>query len=285
MYKKKIYVDKTDSKFFLDKKIEYFYDWCCKNKIKYSINDIKSLVEKMSVWYELRYPNIYFGDESFDDVMFENYSLNSVQRKWCDFYNYNKFFYSLSDLEKEILTQRGYPDIVYFDDQHSKHFHLSEAGFISCEETFNFKALDGSRVCCGKQFVNKHISFAVEYMKPIAMDIDFNQVEKIIDRVEFEKSIYEGVLNTVLYRIIERGGKIYGPRRGLLFAKEFGRNIDTVVKYGDPTLIKEYLDNNGDLDLCCYVDYFSGSFVTDKAKNIVIFADDYEKPKIKVFSK
>ena len=35
-----------------------------------------------------------------------------------------------------------------------------------------------------------------------------------------------GCLNCVMYRIIERGGNRIGPRRGFLFAKEFGRNID-----------------------------------------------------------
>ena len=37
----------------------------------------------------------------------------------------------------------------------------------------------------------------------------------------------EGIkVSDVMYRIIERGGNRMGPRRGFLFAKEFGRNID-----------------------------------------------------------
>ena len=56
------------------------------------------------------------------------------------------------------------------------------------------------------------------------------------------------MLDAVMYRIIERGGNRMGPRRGFLFAKEFGRNIDIPMMYGvdysDPGLrsfIIEYI--------------------------------------------
>ena len=74
----------------------------------------------------------------------------------------------------------------------------------------------------------------------------------------------EELLNCVMYRIIERGGNRVGPRRGFLFAKEFGRNIDIPMMYAidrsDPGLrlfINEYIKAGGSKDLICYIGYFS----------------------------
>ena len=77
----------------------------------------------------------------------------------------------------------------------------------------------------------------------------------------------EEILNCAMYRIIERGGNRIGPRRALLFAKEFERDINIPMKYGvdrsDPylkTFIHKYLDAGGSRNLVCYEDYFYSTF-------------------------
>lgn len=87
----------------------------------------------------------------------------------------------------------------------------------------------------------------------------------------------EGLLDSVMYRIIERGGNRIGPRRAFLFAKEFGRNIDIPMMYAidrsDPGLrlfINEYIKNGGSKDLLCYIDYFHSVLVDKKVDTISI---------------
>ena len=74
----------------------------------------------------------------------------------------------------------------------------------------------------------------------------------------YKESIRDGILDTIMYRIIENGGKYYGPRRAYLFAKEFDRNTDLPISYGDSGLIGEYLEHGGNGELICYPKYFDG---------------------------
>ena len=47
------------------------------------------------------------------------------------------------------------------------------------------------------------------------------------------------VFDAIMYRIIERGGERVGPKRGFLFAKEFGISspISTSLKIPPPTAV------------------------------------------------
>jgi len=77
-----------------------------------------------------------------------------------------------------------------------------------------------------------------------------------------EKTTGETVELNVLRRIIERGRYRVGPRRGVLFAKEFGLDINLPISYAidmsDPHLY-DYLMNNFqqlNLDKMCPINYF-----------------------------
>lgn len=81
-----------------------------------------------------------------------------------------------------------------------------------------------------------------------------------------------------MYSIMKSGNKYTGPRRALLFAKEFKLNLDIPMSYGvimddEDTLylIDEYLKNGGSEDLTCYVD----SFIKDK--KVMSLSDIIEK--------
>ena len=67
-----------------------------------------------------------------------------------------------------------------------------------------------------------------------------------------------GMLDCVMYKLIDRD-EYSGSLRAYLFAKEFGRNKDIVIKYGMNTvadgskeLANQYLKDGGKKDLRCY---------------------------------
>ncbi len=79
----------------------------------------------------------------------------------------------------------------------------------------------------------------------------------------FSKELPDIINLPVLYRIIERGGNRIGPRRGVLFAQDFGLDMNIPVSYGidwsDPHLY-EYLEqfrSQLNIDTLCPVNYFS----------------------------
>jgi len=58
----------------LDDKVSYFIEWCSKNGTDYDIKDIKNIIDKVTIWYKLRYPDSYLDQEDIDSVMFNNSS-------------------------------------------------------------------------------------------------------------------------------------------------------------------------------------------------------------------
>jgi len=57
------------------------------------------------------------------------------------------------------------------------------------------------------------------------------ELDEIVSKVDNSIYLKKEFLDCVMYRIIERGGNIYGPRRGFLFAKEFERDIVIPINY------------------------------------------------------
>ena len=102
-----------------------------------------------------------------------------------------------------------------------------------------------------KTFINTQLIDAIINNK-------IENVKRIVSIIDFKESIREGLFDTVMYRMIVSGGKYYGPRRAYLFAKEFDRDFTIPVKYGDGSLINEYVENGGSKDLMCYIRYFDG---------------------------
>lgn len=104
-----------------------------------------------------------------------------------------------------------------------------------------------------------------------------NDLDSLIDRIKLENKQQEGMLDCVMYRLIERGGNRVGPRRAFLFAKEFGRDINVPMQYGgdtsDPYLrnfINEYLKAGGTQDLVCYRNYFMRASANENPESLTI---------------
>lgn len=119
------------------------------------------------------------------------------------------------------------------------------------------------------QFNGMHVKELYEFLKKAEVDEEqLKRLKNLIDSYELEVSQRELILDTTLYRIIERGGIRVGPRRGLLFARDFNRNIDIPMMYAydssDPRLrsfLNMYIKLGGDMDLEIYDEFpWSKSF-------------------------
>lgn len=286
----------------LSEKIDEYILWNYENMVKGNYTnygesrvpqELRDLIEKMAVWYELRYPDYEVnrrmyccGQEglSINDIMFnENNYVNELLDEdsdvrtldWDEFFNASVFFKSLPWEERYRFIRAKYPQLVYIDSKKSPHLHLTSNGFVEEAEYIDFFSRNK---ISNEQLRGMHITEVIKLFKENGIELpENNELEKSVNRVENEKKEKEGLLDSVMYRIIERGGNRIGPRRAFLFAKEFGRNIDIPMMYAidrsDPGLrlfINEYIKNGGSKDLLCYIDYFHSVLVDKKVDTISI---------------
>lgn len=274
----------------LDAKVDNFINWYFKNMVKghytdigefYNPNDMRNFIEKVAVWYELRYPDyeinklmpgsnqeaieindvMFNSNKYINDLFDENADVRALE--WDEFYNTKAFINSLSCDERKMFRRPKYRDLVYIGSyDRGARLHLTSNGFVELAEEIgsytNFKVKDD-------ELKGMHIKDVVNLLKEKEIILPSgNELEKTIKdfaNLNYQK---EEMLNCVMYRIIERGGNRIGPRRAFLFAKEFGRNIDIPMMYAidcsDPGLglfINEYIKAGGSKDLICYIGYFS----------------------------
>ncbi len=275
----------------LDNKINEFIKWyikeeCKENENSHYVKNIKKFIEKMAVWYELRYPDYEInklipatGQEiiKVSDVMFnrnnyindlldENSDVRALD--WDEFYNTSAFIKALPWEERNMFQRVKYKDLVYVNpycmfrslvesQRNMAHLHLTSNGFVESAEGF---VLYSHYKITNEQLKGMHVKEVVNLLKEknITLPSD-NELEAAIDSVEKRIKLKEGLLDAVMYRIIERGRERIGPRRAFLFAKEFERDIDVPMKYGvdftDPYLrnfVNEYIKAGGSKDLKCY---------------------------------
>lgn len=294
---------KSDSIINLDDKVDAFIDWYFNNMVKgpyteigeyYEPRNMRNFIEKMAVWYELRYPDYEInrlmhccGQEqiNINDVMFKNNPyVNDIldeesdtkELDWDEFYNIHAFMKSLPWKERYIFTKPKYKKIVFFDtNSKGAHLHLTKNGFVDMAEGITEYT---NHVITSGELKGLHVRNVVELFKEKGIKTpEKNELEKAIEGAD--KWIYqkEEMLNCVMYRIIERGGNRIGPRRAFLFAKEFDRNIDIPMMYAvdcsDPGLrlfINEYIKAGGSKDLKCYVNYFSRAIQKEEINTISV---------------
>ena len=292
------------SKINLNTKVDTFINWYFENMVKGIYTEIgeyhfpinmRNFIEKMAVWYELRYPDYEINkllycsaqeEKNINDIMFkknpyinnlldENSSVKELE--WNDFYNTDVFIKSLPFEERCLLSNPHYRSIdnLYFSKKSPFNLYLTENGFVKNSENVSNWT---NHVVEDEELVNLHVKEVIELFNKKGIKLPKNsELERIINDVD--KRIYckEEMLNCVMYRIIERGGNRIGPRRAFLYAKEFERNIDIpmmyAVDYSDPGLrlfINEYIKSGGFKDLECYIGYFSKINEDDKIDTVSI---------------
>lgn len=250
----------------LNNKVDNFINWYFKNMVEgyymglleeRKLNDLRDFIEKMAVWYELKCQH------------------------FNDFYTKEEFLSSLSKKEKAFFQIPEHRTLVYVDSNHScAHLHLTPSGIVISSEHLDeytkFKVDD-------KDLIGMHIENVINLLKDNQIYLPFyNELESTVNNIANHIYLKEEMLNCVMYRIIERGGKKLGPRRAFLFAQEFGRNINIPMMYGidysiyNLDLINEYIKAGGSKELMCYVNYFQKVIKTEKV-NTVSVGDLIEK--------
>ena len=272
----------------LDAKVDEFIDWYFKNMVKGNYTDIgeyhapremRDLIEKIAVWYELRYPSYEINrlmPGSGQEQINVDENSDAKELDWNDFYNTNVFMKSLPWEERCYFTKPRYRNIVYLNpNSRVAHLHLTKNGFVEMAEDVTGYT---ESVIKDEELTGLNVRDVVKLFQEKGIELpENNELEKTINEANKWIQQKEGILDCAMYRIIERGGNRIGPRRAFLFAKEFRRNIDIPMMYAvdrsDPGLrlfMNEYIKSGGSKDLECYVGYFSRASKKEKLDTVTI---------------
>lgn len=230
---------------------------------KYSAKNIEDLINKIAAWYEIEYPY-----SKVDKII--KYNINFTKT------NIEELFKILTKEEKEIYLKPMYNKIIYLDPKNKKaHLHITKEGII--------KEADNVTEWTKNKVKNSEL-------KGLTLDeadkLFENRKIKLPKKSELKKQINkkEELLDCIMYRILEKGGPIIGPRRAYIFAKEFKRNKDIPITYSidynDPAInefLNTYLNDQGNPKLNCYINYYE----KDKNETVnTITVEDFLSNKI-----
>ena len=257
------------------------------NYLAVKMTTLRNLIEKMAVWYELRYPNdeicrmMYCEPDTpsyTDEILFKSnpylkeMNLDFSQLEWEKFYNRNAFFRTLSENEKDFVRKPHYGKSVIISEIFIGKVYLSLSNKDMVKSVNCWGTLIGDTALSNDtllypgvrvgDLIGLHIEDAYKLLKEAGLP-NLSCMEGIIQDYHTEVEQRDELLNAVMYRIIERGGNAIGPRRALIFAKEFDRDINIPMKYGvghsDLAIrqfVSEYIKAGGSPDLECYLGYF-----------------------------
>lgn len=234
---------------FPRKKIDDFLSWYAtvlpswndSIKVEEEIKSMQKFIEKVAVWYELRYPNYaitgnkkeFMNDNISNLNMFEeNFYIKELLGEdsiindldWSAFYNTKAFVNNLFYKEKDYFVRPSYEKYRLIN---GYHLELSKTGRV-----LSFDGLDYYKL--KKHEVNgKDIKEVVTLLKEKEIiPPTGNEIDKEIQIYEGKKERKEKMLDAIMYRIIERGDTYsIGARRGLLFAKEFKLDLLIPITY------------------------------------------------------
>lgn len=264
-YVKKLNIDKYSEDFFYD--------------------EVMKVVIKTAIWYELRFPERYVSLK-YPGSGVPFFDINS------ELFNKSEYINSNFDVESDVrllefdkvynfdIYRKGLNNRFLADVRYKKinsfmigtkiiEIKLDKDGFIIENSGFN---LD----CC-----DMHITDLVEVLDKTREKDMCLAINKIIDDYNFEVFLRNLLMECIMKQIIVLGGNRIGPRRGFMFALEFGLNIDIpmryAIDYSDPGLrkfINEYLKSGGDKNLICFESYFSN---VNKKATIISLSDILNK--------
>lgn len=280
----------------IDQQLEDYFKWYQDNILNYQCEEkseemkkLKKLISKFVAWYEIRYPDYElscmvpfpYSDDSFpmNEILKEEKQA-SDEFDWATFYDKKVFLKSLSIKEKMLISNKyifNGTRWLHFKSQNDLSYgiqvKLSKKMNVSYlfNITLNYSDEDLSNI------KGKNIDEAIQILKEHGYELEKND-RIFLDYYNSKKENSCKILEAVMYSLMKSGGRYAGPRRALLFAKEFKLNLDIPMSYGiimddEDTLylIDEYLKNGGHEDLTCYVD----SFIKDK--NVMSLSDIIEK--------
>ena len=281
----------------IDQQLEDYFKWYQDNILDYQCRDeekneelkkLKKLISKFVAWYEIRYPDYElscmipfpYSDDSFpmNEILKEEKQV-SDEFDWATFYDKKVFLKSLSIEEKMLISNKYIFNGVrwlHFKSQndllHGIQVKLSKKMNVSYLFNITLNSIEHLSNIKGK-----NIDEAIQILKEHGYELEKND-RSFLEYYNSKKENSCKILEAIMYSLMKSGGRYAGPRRALLFAKEFKLNLDIPMSYGvimddEDTLylIDEYLKNGGSEDLTCYVESFR------KDKKIMSLKDIIEK--------
>lgn len=263
----------------LNKRIDMFENWFENDSFRryYNVN-IKELIFKLASWYEMRYSDSTLK-EMLSSGKIDNYNcFNFDRNKYIhenfsddsDIYylelsktlDFGFFIKSLSKNEKEIFKKKKL-SVNFTKDNYGNTYFLTPNGFIEsildCNDSFLLNKCDRST----------HITDVVGFSEG-SIDVYINATKERYKGAVM--SCYKGafirkeILNCAMYKLLLSHNTNFSTMRALLFAKEFGLDIDVPMIYGverDNYIRQEinfYLKFGGSKDLICYRNYFDKGY-------------------------
>lgn len=272
---RELYIYKYNMPIDLNKRIDMFENWFENDSFRrcYSVN-IRELIFKLASWYEMRYSDSTLN-EMLSSGKIDNYNCFNFNRNKYIHDNFNDdsdvyflelsktldfgfFIKSLSDNEKEIFKKKKL-SVNFTKDNYGNTYFLTPNGFVEsildCNDSFLLNKCDRST----------HITDVVGFSES-SIDVYINATKESVKNsiLFYYKSAFvkQEVLNCAMYKLVLNQNTKFGTLRSLLFAKEFGLDIDVPMIYGverDNYVRQEinfYLKFGGSKDLVCYRNYF-----------------------------
>ena len=265
---------------------------------EYEKETAKKLIEKMAVWYELRYPyytieGIFNSENDYKEItnnaMFkDNQYVNTLlsdnsdikDLDWDEFYNAHVFINSLNPAEKIFfkIGHNKYETYMLFvgfpGSGFGSELWVNRAGYIyhggDISDDFYYHTNMNIKV---DNINGMHIKDIFKYIDEFNKTNKNNYVSMSLnewDEKEIKELVYkmerkEGLLDCVMYKILDRRDKgvpYIGAYRAFMFAKEFNRDINIPIKYAFSNnsyldsetryFIKEFLECGGSKDINYY---------------------------------
>ena len=172
--------------------------------------DIRNFIEKMAVWFELRYPDseikkifgftntevdvtkeIFYNNPNLADIL--KNSMTEIDLKWHDFYNYDAFYTSLSEEEKRFIKEPCYPDLVFLYRGKVDHVHLSPEGYVEMYESTTISS--GYISIVTDEYKNCNIEKFIKVLEEKGKPIDSNsEVYKAINSYDNQNRLRNNII-------------------------------------------------------------------------------------------
>lgn len=250
----------TSNNYELSDRVNKLIKWATKNVAPKGLTDtgvfhyperLRNLMEKVACWYEMRYTRneinqmCYYGSSeniNMDEILFHE-KLSDGQTIWSQGFDKDTFLETLEHEEKYLLYEPAFPSRMMEG--------LSNRYQVSFRKVVDSKTGQENIVAEFPTLRNPDDLVALK-----------NKVSDVINEYSDDSYLHHELLNCIMYRIIDHDPNRVGPRRAMLFAKEFGTDIRIPMQYGvdtsDPGLkeqIEFYLSLGGSEDVDCLINY------------------------------
>lgn len=275
----------------LEQYIEDYLSWYKENLLNslpeneqnYYLTNLRHFIDKMACWYEMRFPDSTLESSTSDEINSIMFDSSQIEENWEDFFNTKKFIHSLPIEERLLIARPKYPETVWLDKENGfAHLHLTSKGRITLAEGIYFikknlpqyevasdgtvkeiKSSQSSYNAIEANLTGKTIKEALEYMHTYDIPVPLeNGFQEAIDKYENQIIAKQRLLNAVSHKIMSRGEPQLAALRALIFAQEFGTDINVPGKYGiysySPNrdkFIERFVEAGGDKDLLGYKNY------------------------------